>query len=61
MQRRWLDRDCADRVVWTVVGSGLVDGQELDEFETHLCDPIDEFAQGGNIANSKVIFAAQRK
>ena len=60
-QRRWLDRHGADRVVWTVVGSGLVNGQKLDKFESHFCDPINKLAQRRDIADSQILLAAQGK
>ena len=61
MQGRWLDCQCADRVVWAAIGSRLVDRQELDESESDLCDPINKLAQRREVADSQVVSPAQRK
>ncbi len=51
----------ANRVVRAVVGSGLVDRQELDKLESNSGDPINKLPQRTDIADSKIILAPQRK
>jgi len=61
VQRRWLDRNRTDGVVGAVISSDLVNRQELDKFKSDSCGPIDELASRRDIANSEVVFSAQRK
>ena len=61
MQRCRLDRQRADGVVRAVVGSGLVDRQELDEPESSFGDPVNKLSQRTDIADSKIVLAPQRK
>ena len=48
----------ADRVVWTVVAAGLVDRQELHEFEADARRPIDELAQPFEVTDAEIRFRA---
>ena len=61
MQRRWLDRNRADGVVGAVIGSDLVNRQELDKFESDFCDPVNKLPQRGGVADSQIILTAQCK
>ena len=61
MQRRWLDRHRANRIVRAVVGSGLVDRQQLDQLETNPVRPINELPQPIDIANAEICFRPQGK
>jgi len=39
----------------------FVDWQELDEFKSNVCRPIDELAQDLDVADSKIVIPAQTK
>ena len=55
------DRHRADRVVGTVVAADFVNRQQLDKFESTFRQPVDELPQRRDIANPKIVFAAQSK
>ena len=46
-----LNRHRADRVVWTVVGPGFIDGQELYKLESNPRCPVDELPQRADVAD----------
>ncbi len=44
-----------------MVSAGLVDRQELHEFEADTAGPVDELPQAGDIADAEVVLRAQRE
>ena len=54
-------RDCADRVVRTMIAAHFIDRQELDELEPDPRRPINELPQRLQIADAEIVLAPQGK
>ena len=61
MERCWINRHRADRIVRAVVAAGFIDRQKLDQLETNPARPIDELPQPIDIANAEIVFRPQRE
>ena len=61
VQRRRLQREGTDRVVWAVITTHFVDGQKLDDLESNLRRPINKLTQGLQIADPQIGLRPQRK
>jgi hypothetical protein len=61
IERCWINRHRADRIVRAVVAAGFIDRQKLDQLETNPARPIDELPQPIDIANAEIVFRPQRE
>src|SRR5690348_1976916 len=61
MERSRFNRHGADCVVGAVVRAHFIDWQQLDQFESNLSRPINEFTEHSDVADSQIIFTSQPK
>src|SRR5689334_3429407 len=61
MERSRFNRHGADCVVGAVVRAHFIDWQQLDQFESNLRRPINEFTEHSDVADSQIIFTSQPK
>ena len=61
MQCHGLNRHCADRIIWAVIATRLINRKQLDEFEPNIGCPPNKLAEDRDIADPKIVLTAQPK